>query len=177
MDWGTTPGHQAAVVCDSITSTGAVWRRSVWLDHTGSSDLWRAEALRCKRDYGASFARVDRSQSSELDRLLASGYADVEVGNPHVEVRIGEEQALIQKRALFFDSNAPGMVEHFNRMCAYHRYPDNHAKAGQVVEEEDDDIDAGCYVDSELVMPKRTLGGRNARLTAPSQRRELIRRV
>lgn len=163
MDWGTTPQHQASVVCDSLASTGAVWRRSVWLDHSGSSDLWRAEALRCKRDYGASFARVDRSQSSELDRLLNPGfglvgYADADVGNPHVEVRIGEEQSLLQKRALFFDSNAPGMVEHYNRMCAYHRYPDNHAKAGQVVEEEDDDIDAGCYVDSELVMPSINYG-------------------
>ena len=157
MDWGTTPGHQASVVCDSLTSTGAVWRRSVWLDHSGSSDAWRVEAVRCKRDYGATFAMVDRSQSSELDRLKAAGF-QADVGNPHVEVRIGEEQSLITRRALFFDSNAPGMVEHYNRMCAYHRYPDNHAKAGQVVEEEDDDIDAGCYVDSELTAPRASFG-------------------
>ena len=167
MDWGTTPQHQASVVCDSLMPSGVVWRRSVWLDHSGSSDAWRNEAVRCKRDYGASFARVDRSQSSELDRLVNVGYASAEVGNPHVEVRIGEEQALIMRKALYFDSRGPGMIEHFNRMCAYHR-----DKEGKVVEEADDDIDAGCYVDSELVKPVVTLPTR-ARFGDDYRRRQV----
>lgn len=168
MDWGTTPQHQASVVCDSITSAGVVWRRSVWLDHTGSSDAWRDEAVRCKRDHGATFACVDRSQSSELDRLRSVGLTAL-VGNPHVDVRIGEEQALIMRKAIFFDSNAPGMREHFNRMCAYHR-----DKEGKVVEEEDDDIDAGCYIDSELTKGNPGGGTMNQgvkRYAAPSASR------
>ncbi len=151
MDWGTTKEHNAAVYGASRLTSGAVWHRSVWMSDSGSSDLWRAEAVQQKRDIGATFARVDRSQSSELDRLKAAGYLDVQVGNPHVEVRIAEVQSLVIARNIFWDLNAPGMAASFNRWCAYHRYPDGHARAGQIVEEEDDDIDAGCYVDSELM--------------------------
>lgn len=146
MDWGTTKEHNAAVVNGGRLRTGAVWIRSAWLDHSASSNAWREEAVRTKRDYGARFARVDRSQSSELDRLKAAGFTDVEVGNPNVEVRIGEFQSLVQTRNIFFDSEGPGVREYFNHLCSYHR-----DREGKIVEEEDDDVDAGCYLVSRLV--------------------------
>ncbi len=145
MDWGTTPAHNAAVVSGGRTTTGSVWIRSSWLDHSGSSDKWRDEAVRCKRDYGATFARVDRSQSSELDRLMAVGYA-AETGLANVEARIGNAQSLIVSRNIFFDSNGPGMRDLYNHLCAYHRDRD-----GKIVEVEDDDVDGFKYLVSELV--------------------------
>lgn len=148
MDWGTTPQHKAAVVCGSRMSSGAVWIRSAWLSDSGSSDLWREEAHRAKRDYGASFARVDRSQSSEIDRLKALAF-DAKTGVANVEARIGDFQGLIRRRAIFFDSDGPGVREYFNHLAAYHR-----DKEGKVVEEEDDDVDAGCYLVSELQNPQ-----------------------
>ncbi len=148
LDWGTTPGHEAAVVSGSLMSTGAVWVRSAWLDHSGSSDLWRAEAVRCSRDYGATFARVDRSQSSELDRIKSAGFWDAASGNAHVEVRLAEFQSLVIKRAIFFDLAGPGVQAYYDHLCAYHR-----DREGKIVEEQDDDVDAGCYLVSELVRP------------------------
>ena len=148
MDWGTTPQHKAAVVSGGVTSTGSVWLRSSWLSASGSSDLWRNEALRCKRDYDASFARVDRSQSSELDRLRAAGFLNAESGIAKVDVRIGEFQGLVIRKAVFIDSSGPGCVELYNHLCAYHRDRD-----GVIVEEEDDDIDAALYLVNELVRP------------------------
>jgi hypothetical protein len=144
----TTPQHEAAVVSGSLMSTGAVWVRSAWLDHSGSSDLWRAEAVRCSRDYGATFARVDRSQSSELDRIKSAGFWDAASGNAHVEVRLAEFQSLVMKRAIFFDLAGPGVQAYYDHLCAYHR-----DREGKIVEEQDDDVDAGCYLVSELVRP------------------------
>jgi hypothetical protein len=159
MDWGTTPQHMAAVVCGQVLKTGAVWIRSAWQSDSGSSDLWREEAVRCKQDYGATFARVDRSQSSELDRLRAEGFSDVESGIAQVEARIGDFQGLVMRRAIYFDAAGPGVVDYYNRLCAYHRHPAGASKAGQVVEEEDDDVDAGCYLVSELLRRPTLLPG------------------
>ena len=167
MDWGTTPSHQAAVVSGGRLSTGAVWIRSSWLSASGSSDLWRDEAIRCKRDYGATFAEVDRSQSSELDRLVAVGLR-ANSGNAHVEARIGELGGLILRKAIFFDSNGAGMRELFNHLCAYHRDKD-----GKIVEEEDDDVDALCYLVSELVKPGGELPRTMRVGRLPTGRREL----
>lgn len=146
MDWGTTKQHQAAVVAGGRLSSGFVWLRSSWQDFSGSSDAWRAEAVRGIKDYGATFARVDRSQSSELDRLTAAGFKDVGVGNPHVDVRNAELQSLIIAGNVAWDSQGPGIIEYYNRLCSYHRDED-----GKIVEEEDDDVDAGNYLVSELV--------------------------
>jgi hypothetical protein len=148
MDWGTTKQHQSAVVSASIMSSGVVWVRSAWLSDSASSDLWEQEAVRCKRDYGANFARVDRSQSSELDRLRPKGF-EADKGVADVAARIGHFQGLVTRKAIFFDSNGPGVREYYNRLCAYHR-----DREGKVVEEEDDDVDAGCYLVSELVKPR-----------------------
>ena len=146
-DWGTTPQHEAAVVGGGVIKSGAVWIHSNWLDHSGSSNLWREEMFREKRQHGATFARVDRSQSSELDRLRDLGF-EAESGNPHVEVRISELAGLIHSRNIFWDSSNPRVVEGYNRLCAYHR-----DKEGKIVEEADDDVDATCYLVSELVKP------------------------
>ena len=151
MDWGTTPQHQASVVCGGRLSAGSVWIRSNWLSASGSSDEWRDEAVRAKRDYGATFAEVDRSQSSELDRLVARGFV-AHIGNPRVDARIGELQSLIINKAIFWDSEGPRNRELFNHLCAYHR-----DKEGKIVEEEDDDVDALCYLVSALVKPASTL--------------------
>lgn len=145
MDWGTTKQHQANVTGAGRLSDGAVWMRSSWLSDSGSSDLWRQEAERCKRDQGATFARVDRSQSSELDRLKALGF-QAESGLANVEARNGNVQSLVIKKAIFWDSNDPGARVSFEHYCAYHRDRD-----GVIVEEEDDDVDGGGYVVSELV--------------------------
>lgn len=171
MDWGTTPQHNAAVVAGTVLSTGAVWIRSAWQDHSGSSDLWRAEAVRCKRDYGATFARVDRSQSSELDRLKAEGFWDADKGTPNVEARIGDFQGLVMRRAIFFDLNGPGVTDYYERLCAYHR-----DKEGKIVEEEDDDVDAGCYLVSELVRPTAEYSEPSARPIFKSESRNPVRR-
>ena len=77
----------------------------------------------------------------------------MEVGKADVEGGVGDLMGLIIRKAVFWDSNGPGVTEFFNHLCAYHRYPQNHAKAGQIVEEEDDDVDAGLYLNSALVLP------------------------
>lgn len=151
-DWGTTERGKAAVVCGELTATGAVWIRSAWLSASGSDEEWFAEDVRCKRDYGASFARVDRSQSSALGRLRALGF-EADNGVANVEARIGAYMGLIRRNLLFFDINGPGVIEYYNHMCEYHRYPDNHPKAGQAVEENDHDVDAGGYLLKELTDP------------------------
>ena len=171
MDWGTTKDHQAAVVCASRLSSGAVWIRSAWLSDSGSADDWVNEAQRCKKDYKASFARVDRSQSSIKDRLRDRsgnnpGFTDVENGKPDVEARIGDFQSLVKSRNIYFDMAGPGVRDYYDHLCAYHRDKD-----GRVVEEVDDDVDAGCYVVSGHTEPAgdlRPLG--SLRMQAAPQR-------
>jgi len=147
MDWGTTKAHDASVVCGASLKSGVVWYLSAWLDHEGGDTAWLAEAERTKKDYGATFARVDRSQSSILGRLRDMGF-DAETGVANVEARIGAYGGLFnpQRPAAFFDSMGPGIVQYFNHMCGYHRDRD-----GKIVEEEDDDVDAGGYLTCELV--------------------------
>lgn len=177
MDWGTTAQHDASVVCGGNLKSGVVWYLSAWLDHLGGDTAWVSEAMRCKRDYGATFARVDRSQSSILDRLRDNGF-EAETGVANVEARIGAYASLFspQRPAAFFDSNGPGIVPYFNHMCGYHRDRD-----GKIVEEEDDDVDAGGYLTIELT------GGRGVgpdpgptRLALPSfqpQQRTVVGRL
>jgi hypothetical protein len=148
MDWGTTKQHNASVVCGSMTSTGTVWIRSAWLDDSGSDDLWFDEAKRCKRDYNATFARVDRSQSSARGRLSAQGL-DADTGVADVEARVGVYQGLVRRQAIFFDINGPGVREYYQHLCEYHRHPDTN----KPVEEHDDDVDAGGYLLKELTEP------------------------
>jgi hypothetical protein len=128
-------------------SLGAVWIRSCWLDSSGSDASWFAEAARCRRDYGGSIARVDRSQSSARDRLRTIGFSDVDNGVADVDARIGAYQGLIipESPNLFFDVDGPGVGEYFNHLCSYHRDRD-----GEVVEEQDDSVDAGGYIVHEL---------------------------
>ena len=147
-DWGTTDAHNAAVVCESILPSGVVWFRSSWLDISGSANDWYDEDARCRRDYHASFARVDRSQSSAIDHLRAMGF-EADKGIADVEARIGDLIGLVKRKAVFFDSNNAGVRVLFNHLCAYHRDKD-----GKIVEEQDDDVDAALYVNSELVRPK-----------------------
>lgn len=147
-DWGTTEAHKSAVVCGSLLKQGPIWIRSNWLSASGSSDLWRNEAIRCRKDYQATFARVDRSQASELDRLKAVGFWDAAKGIADVQARIGDLQGLIMRYNIFWDINGPGVIEYYNHLCAYHR-----DREGRIVEEMDDDVDAGCYLVSELVRP------------------------
>lgn len=165
-DWGTTLGHQAAVVCGSVTNGGQVWFRSSWLSPSGSSDLWRNEAVRCRKDYGASFARVDRSQASELDRLKAVGFWDASKGVADVQARIGDLQGLILRYNCYFDIDGPGIIELYNHLAAYHRDRD-----GRIVEEQDDDVDACLYLTSELVRPTAEYTPPNARTVYPTDPR------
>lgn len=144
MDWGTTKEHNAAVVCGSLLTTGDVWIRSAWLDDTGDDNRWFAEAARCVSDYGASMARVDRSQSSARGRLSSQeiGYSEAETGVADVEARVGVYQGLIRNRHIFFDLNGPGVREYYAHLCEYHRNP----ATGKPVEVRDDDVDAGGYL-------------------------------
>ena len=153
MDWGTTKQHRWNVTGAAMLSNGAVWIRSSKLSDSGSDNEWLDEATRCKRDQGATFARYDRSQSSIHDRLVKLGF-DADKGIADVEARIGVMKGLVKRRAVFWDSNDPGARESFMHFCEYHRYPDSHAKAGQIVEENDDDVDGGLYVVAELVQPR-----------------------
>lgn len=153
MDWGTTRQHNASVVCGGITSTGAVWIRSAWLNDSGDDNAWFREAERCKCDYGATFARVDRSQSSAKGRLKGLGYSDADTGVANVEARVGAYQGLIQARAIYFDADGPGMADYYRHMSDYHRDPET----GKPVEERDDDVDAGGYLVTELVQPRQSL--------------------
>lgn len=168
MDWGTTKEHRAAVVGGGILSTGAVWITSSWLSDTGSSNDWNDEALRVKRQIGATFARVDRSQASNLDPLKALGF-EADKGLADVEARIGMLQGLIRRQAIFFDANDPGVRELFTHLCEYHRYPADHPKAGQIVEEQDDDVDACLYLVAELCQPRGHLPPRASVWTRPAR--------
>jgi hypothetical protein len=152
MDWGTTKQHNAAVVCGSMTSSGAVWIRSAWLSDTGDDNAWFDEATRCRRDYKAAFARVDRSQSSARGRLASTGY-EAETGVADVEARVGAYQGLIRRQAIFFDLNGPGVREYYTHLCEYHRDPETN----KPVEERDDDVDAGGYLLKELTDPKAAI--------------------
>lgn len=140
MDWGTTREHNANVTCGSQLPDGFVWMRSSWLDYSGSSDKWFNEAERCMRDFGASFARVDRSQSSAIDTLTNLGY-QADKGLANVEERNGKMQSLVIAKAVAWDSNDPGAVQSFEHYASYHRDKD-----GKIVEEEDDDVDGGGYL-------------------------------
>lgn len=141
LDWGTTRQHNANVTCGSQLSEGGVWIRSSWLDYSGSSAAWFNEAARCIPDYGASFARVDRSQSSAVDSLKERGYLDADKGLANVDERIGAVQSLIIAKSIWWDSNDPGARQNFEHCVAYHRDDD-----GKVVEEEDDDVDGLGYL-------------------------------
>ncbi len=167
MDWGTTSSHHAAVVTASITSTGAVWIRSAWTSPSGSANDWFDEANRCKRDHGATFAKVDRSQSSAIDQLKAL-HLEAGKGIPDVEARIGDFTGLVRRNNIFWDSSGPGVRDYYNHCCIYHR-----DDKGKVVEEVDDDVDAGCYVVSELVRPHIELNPASMRLTKGKQRSKL----
>lgn len=161
MDWGTTRQHQSSVVGGGILSTGAVWITSSWLSDTGSSNDWNDEALRVKRGIGATFARVDRSQASNLDPLKALGF-EADKGLADVEARIGIMQGLVRAKAIFFDSNDPGVRELYTHLCEYHRIPEGQPKAGQPEEVHDDDVDAAHYLVAELVQPSYAMPSRMA---------------
>lgn len=152
MDWGTTKQHNAAVVCGSMLANGAVWIRSAWLDDSGSDEAWFDEARRCRRDYSAIFARVDRSQSSARGRLSALGF-EADNGVADVEARVGAYQGLIRRQAIFFDLNGPGVREYYQHLVEYHRDP----QTGKPVEERDDDVDAGGYLVKELTEPRAVM--------------------
>lgn len=149
MDWGTTFAHRAGVVCMSRLRAGATWTRSSWLSPSGSDTEWLGEAHRCMRDYEADVARYDRSQGSIHDRLEDLGF-DAAPGVAVVEARIGAMLGALKQNAWFFDRNGPGMVEYYDHLVNYHRYPQDHIKAGKVVEEDDDDVDSGGYILIEL---------------------------
>lgn len=151
MDWGTTPQHHAAVVCASRVGSGQIWIRSAWTSPRGSSNDWFDEARRARKDHGATFARVDRSQSSAVDHLTSLGF-EADKGTPAVEARIGDFTGLVTRYNIFWDINGPGVRDYYNHCCIYHR-----DDKGKVVEEVDDDVDAGCYVVSELVRPQATI--------------------
>lgn len=155
MDWGTTKEHQAAVVGGGITGPGAVWITSAWMNGDGSPFDWNTEAERVKRTIGADFARVDTSQSSNLATLKTKGF-EVNTGLRDVETRIGALKGLIARKSVFFDANDPGVRELYRHLCEYRRYPDSHANAGKIVEENDDDVDACLYLIAELVQPKQS---------------------
>lgn len=175
MDWGTTPQHQAAVVGGGVMSTGTVWITSSWLSDTGSANDWYDEARRVRAVSGAQFARVDRSQSSAVDQLTALGF-EADKGIADVEGRIGDLQGLVRRQAVFFDSRDEGVRALYNHLCAYHRIPEDKPKAGQPEEEEDDDVDAACYLVSELV--RRVLQGPTAiPVTHSVGRRQQARRA
>ncbi len=148
LDWGTTKEHNASVVCMSQTSSGEVWVRSAWVDDTGDDNRWFAEAERCRKDHSATFARVDRSQSSARGRLTAMGY-DADTGVADVEARVGAYQGLIVPRRIFWDMGGQGVRDYYNHLCEYHRDPDT----GKPVEVKDDDVDAGGYCLKELATP------------------------
>jgi len=172
MDWGTTDGHKAAVVSGGITSTGAVWFFSRWESASGSSNDWYDEAARCKRDYGITFARVDRSQSSAIDHLKSNRELLLlaDKGIADVESRIGDFQGLVRKQAVFFDLNGIGMREFYTHCCEYHRDED-----GKVVEEKDDDVDAACYLVAELVKPSAPSMGTGQRYSEQRNAQPLYR--
>lgn len=173
LDWGTTKQHNAAVVCGTMMSDGTVWIRSAWLDDTGDDNAWFDEALRCKRDYGASFARVDRSQSSARGRLTAMGL-NAETGVADVEARVGAYLGLIRPKRVFFDLNGPGVRTYYGHLCEYHRDP----ATGKPVEERDDDVDAGGYLLKELTEPSVTdLPDPSKRGFESERRREPVGRV
>lgn len=155
MDWGTTKEHNASVVCAAKLRSGVVWYLSSWLDYLGGDTAWFAEAKRCKNDYGATFARVDRSQSSAKGKLEELGF-EAQNGVAVVDARIGAYAGLFnpQRPAAYFDSAGPGIVTYFNHLCGYHRDRD-----GKIVEEEDDDVDAGGYVTIELTGGRGTTTG------------------
>lgn len=151
MDWGTTEGHKAAVVCAGLLRSGEVWILSAWQDPSGEDYRWFDEAERCHTDYRATIARVDRSQSSAKGRIQTKGYGDVDTGVADVEARNGAFGGLVGKRRIFFDLKGPGVRDYYTRCTEYHKYPEGHLKAGKIVEENDDDVDAGCYIVAELV--------------------------
>jgi hypothetical protein len=169
MDWGTTKEHNAAVVGGGIMATGAVWITSSWLSDNASSFDWNDEAVRVKRTIGATFARVDRSQSSNLDPIKALGF-DADSGLANVEARIGMVQALVRRQAIYFDSRDEGVRLLYQHMCEYHRHPEGTPKAGQPVEEHDDDVDALHYLVAELVQPKQ-------QYVTPQSTRPVSRRI
>jgi hypothetical protein len=150
LDWGTTKEHQAAVVSGGLTSTGAVWVTSCWLSPDGEDSDWFNEAERCRKDYGGTMARVDRSQSSAKGNLSKMGYTDVEVGVANVEARIGAIGGLIKQRSIYFDINGPGMRELFTDCTNYHRDDE-----GDIVEERDDSVDGLGYLVKGLTEPKQ----------------------
>lgn len=152
MDWGTTKQHNASVVCGSVMDNGSVWIRSAWLDDSGDDNAWFDEATRCKKDYRATFARVDRSQSSAKGRLTSGGF-EADTGVADVEARVGAYQGLIRRQAIFFDINGPGVKEYYQHLCEYHRDP----QTNKPVEEQDDDVDAGGYLVKELTEPRASL--------------------
>jgi len=152
MDWGTTKEHNAAVVGGGSMSTGAVWITSSWLSDLGASNDWFDEARRVKVSSAASFARVDRSQSSAVDTLVSLGY-EADKGIADVEARIGFVQGLVRRQAIFFDSRDEGVRLLYQHMCEYHRDPET----GKPVEEKDDDVDALHYLVAELVQPRQEM--------------------
>jgi hypothetical protein len=148
LDWGTTKEHNAAVVGGGIMAAGAVWITSAWLSDTGSANDWFDEARRVRTTNRASFARVDRSQSSAVDTLAAMGY-EADKGIADVEARIGALQGLVRRQSVFFDSRDPGVRTLYQHLCEYHRDPET----GKPVEERDDDVDACLYLVNDLVTP------------------------
>ncbi len=147
VDWGTTQQHLASVVSGSVMEDGTTWIRRGWHSAAGSSKLL-IDALKAHRTaIGVSFAAIDRSQWSLADWVDEAGIAAIK-GSRAVDWRVSLVKSALEQGRLFFDSEGDGVTELYEFLTQYHR--DDESK---IVEEEDDDADALCYLFAEFESP------------------------
>ena len=80
-DWGTTEAHKATVVLVSKTDTGAVWVRKFWSSSNGSGRDWMNQMGFYRRNYDATFAAIDHTQTANFDTIKDDyGFYEVEIG-------------------------------------------------------------------------------------------------
>ncbi len=162
LDWGITEVHQAAIHSGSVAKDGMIWIRRAWRSASRSSHAAIGRLREDKMAVGITWVAIDSSQwaiadqveDSRLDAdgtMIGAGLIALK-GTRAVEWRVGLVGGLVERELIAFDIAGDGVAEAYEYVTQYHTDDD-----GRIVEAEDDDADALCYLVAELVRPGTSL--------------------
>lgn len=139
---GNTIQHQSALVLTGTTAHNLVVVRAGWMSPSGSSDELVDVMSEWKSNPKLGWNRVyiDPSQGSLVDRFRGEFGIPAFLGHRYVPTRIGALLTLIDRGAIAFDMNGPGVEKVWTQVTSY-RYDD----AGKVIELADDLVDGLLY--------------------------------
>ena len=113
QDYGTTEGHESALVVISESVTGAVWARACWFQGGGDAIAMNGEMQRLRVRYGAHRWGFDPNERYAASMM---GGEAVRMGEGSRAMRQGRVRGLLNEGRLWFDMTAEGIPELYAEM-------------------------------------------------------------